>query len=327
MPNALLTEISREYPGAWGMAEGFRSERAAGLRRWPAWCYLPSPGWAAIAGVLLDKRPTTMDASEIALLPVLAALGAWRWTQGIYRFHPELLAELVKTKLTGDIPADVLLRLPEWCVYIEAGLEFFGLPIKGFFAFHDYESGGARLGMLMLVGDKGVPMPVLPIPLGEGPLEDVIRKSFDRYAGQANAPEYLSLPDAAKAGAEVLYPFISILLYLCADEPEIAGHVPGEHPAYPKPVKTKKGLKLFPPDKPRVWHVGYPTGEKLQRARETAASATQGEQSARRAHIRRAHWHGYWTGPKKPKEGLPPEKQERRFSYRWLHPMIISGSG
>ncbi|MDR1660399.1 MAG: hypothetical protein LBR94_08720, partial [Desulfovibrio sp.] len=50
-----------------------------------------------------------------------------------------------------------------------------------------------------------------------------------------------------------------------------------------------------------------------------------GESAPRRAHIRRAHWHGYWTGPRKPRPDIPEERQWRRFSYRWLHPMLVGG--
>lgn len=50
---------------------------------------------------------------------LLGALVAWRPTKGIYRFHPELYESLIETDLEGDVPADVLLRLPGWAVYIE----------------------------------------------------------------------------------------------------------------------------------------------------------------------------------------------------------------
>ena len=50
-----------------------------------------------------------------------------------------------------------------------------------------------------------------------------------------------------------------------------------------------------------------------------------GEQVAKRPHIRRAHWHGYWAGPRKPKLDMPEDQQQRRFFYHWLHPMIVGG--
>jgi hypothetical protein len=37
-----------------------------------------------------------------------------------------------------------------------------------------------------------------------------------------------------------------------------------------------------------------------------------------RSHIRRAHWHGYWTGPKK-------EPEKRKFKLLWLHPILVGG--
>jgi hypothetical protein len=34
-----------------------------------------------------------------------------------------------------------------------------------------------------------------------------------------------------------------------------------------------------------------------------------------RTHIRRAHWHGYWTG----------SSEQKRFKYNWLSPIVVRG--
>jgi len=64
---------------------------------------------------------------------ILAALAPWHESKGVYWFDPELLAALEDTTLDADIPVQVLLRLPEWCMYVatpgglagEAGLRGF----------------------------------------------------------------------------------------------------------------------------------------------------------------------------------------------------------
>ena len=38
-----------------------------------------------------------------------------------------------------------------------------------------------------------------------------------------------------------------------------------------------------------------------------------------RAHVRRAHWHGFWTGPRDPERA-----EERRFDLRWLPPIPVA---
>jgi len=58
---------------------------------------------------------TTPRAGDIA---VVSAPAAWRQGRGIYRVGPGLAEALAGTDLDGDLPVDVLYRLPEWCVYI-----------------------------------------------------------------------------------------------------------------------------------------------------------------------------------------------------------------
>lgn len=49
--------------------------------------------------------------------------------------------------------------------------------------------------------------------------------------------------------------FVSLLLYLSSDEPDI-DRVEQELPKRPPLQRTKKGLILEPPIKPRIWNVG-----------------------------------------------------------------------
>jgi hypothetical protein len=69
---------------------------------------------------------------------ILAALCAWRMGKGVYRFDPDLLQELWETPVTGEIPGEILLHLPEWCVYLELPGRVLGndLLIQRLFRFH-----------------------------------------------------------------------------------------------------------------------------------------------------------------------------------------------
>ena len=54
----------------------------------------------------------------------LVTLAAWRrWDMeiqpGIYQFDFDFMSALSDTLITGDMPSEVLYRLPEWCIYIE----------------------------------------------------------------------------------------------------------------------------------------------------------------------------------------------------------------
>jgi len=118
---------------------------------------------------------------------------------------------------------------------------------------------------------------------------------------------------------EIIGKLISVLTYICSDEPEIENdRQPGTYPIRPKPVKTKKGFRLFPASGPRYWNVGEKTGQQLEEAT-LYNDTTQITGRHVRAHLRRGHWHGYWSGKK-------DQPEERNFSYRWLPPQIIGGN-
>ena len=85
-------------------------------------------------------------------------------------------------------------------------------------------------------------------------------------------------------------------------------------------MKTKKGLRIFPPDRPNKWEVGYRLGAALRQAlsehhpEECASTGTHGSP---RPHVRRAHWHTFWVGHR----DLP---ESRRAILRWLHPILVN---
>jgi len=319
-PNEHLTAISRRFPNAWKQADTFRQARGKEISDWPAWCFLPMGGWYAVVSSHLEKD--RLGLGEVLYIAQLAALGAWRYTQGIYRFHPELYAALVDTEPSGELPVDVLLRLPEWCVYIEAPAASY----NGFFAFLESDTNDKRMELRIVFnfGDRLGSGP--PIHLGPWTVTEAIdRAQREAQAVAAQHPQLIpALPANAMEGADkFMSPVVSLLLYLCADGPNISGPEPEIRPRHPRPVKTERGWRFFPPPKPRIWQIGKEIGETLWKA---AGWTSTNSNAPRRAHIRRAHWHGYWTGPRKPKLDVPIEQQQRRFSYRWLHPMLVSSS-
>ena len=323
-PKDHLVAFTKRYPKSWDIADDIRRDRNKyETPEWPAWCFLPTSSWNAIVGAHLThlgKRPTFTDSLDVV---VLAALGAWRYTQSIYCFDPDMLAAVSDTELSGELPVNVLQRLPEWCVYVEAQRVLpSGKHIDGFFAFldHDADYGSIDLRIVHHVSDRlelTMTVPVGPWSVIEA--LDQIRQESKKYS-----PNFTMSNDDLTATAQDIYPLLSLLLYLCAEEPDISGHMPGAYPQYPQPKKTKKGLRLFPPDKPRVWHVGQEQGEKLRQAIENTSKRSPGSGTVtRKPHIRKAHWHGYWKGPRKPKPEMPPEQQERHFFYKWIPPLII----
>lgn len=314
-----LADYSRAYPNAWEQAEMFRNEADAD---WPAWCYLPMGGWYSIICDQNDVDRLTIE-SDLADLAPLTAMGAWRYTQGIYRFNATLFDELSKTSDVGTLPADVLLRLPEWCVYVELPEGFdHGLDVlHGFFAYLEHDMNSERKELRFVLDQDGPLFSSVALHLGEWSVQEGVQRVRDeaKKRGGFLAPDFTD--EAISGTAELISSLLPFLLYICSDEPEVTGHIPGSRPHYASYTRTKRGLRLFPPDKPRVWRIGEEAGAAIERGR-VATSASGGERKGPRPHMRRAHWHGFWSGAIKQRPG--EEKQpERRFGYKWLPPIVV----
>lgn len=180
-PREHLLLAGQLYPQAWADIEHMRSVlRGRTAPDWPQWCFVPIAGaQAAVAndagidvamlGALYPSR--VIDAAR------LAALAAWRMTQGIYRFDPAVFEAVSATPVTGDIPDELLLQLPEWCIYIETpGLHLGTSPVHGAFAHLEWDVNVQRTELrLLLDADALTP---LPIHLGRWPLAEAIDKAL-----------------------------------------------------------------------------------------------------------------------------------------------------
>jgi hypothetical protein len=321
---AYLTRMAAQTPDCWRILDAARDCRGRELPSWPAWCFIPSGAvWAAVSAVHGDIDRSTAGA--------LAGLAAWRTAQGIYRFDPTMLQALWDTPITGDLPGEVLLRLPEWCCYIETpGAIFRGRESYGFFVSIDwdarsYADGVAETPWLRFHVDYGEVLDVsLPLPI-VGTVEEGLR-AWLTAAREASGGA--ALPDvdfSAKFAAE-LAPMISLTLYLCSQHADILRH-DGDSaaPHYPRPKITKHGPRWFPPDHPAAWDVGWRIGAAIRAAEESAAHRERGPGSTHaspRPHIRTAHWHSFWTGPKA-KPGVAAET-ERKLILHWLPPIPVN---
>lgn len=310
-PRQLLNELTKRYPAAWSMYETFLNGRQE-LGDWPEWCYVPvAAAYAIVSGVEPQVR---LD--KIGDVACLAAVASWRLTQGIYRFDPTLYDALISTPLNGDLPCSLLHRLPEWGLYIETpGFQYRGREVHGFFAHLESDARTKHEELRLVLDMDGLPE-LIPLHLGPGSLDDAIARAADYTARNLNLPkqDVLNAWEPLPAAATHL---VSLLLYLCIDEPEISGNGT-MRPRYPVPKKTKRGQRLFAAEKAMKWDVGVRMGAALRQAQAQAAAAartgdTQNDRASPRAHIRRAHWHTYHAGV---------GRKEARL--RWLPPIPVN---
>ena len=331
----ILAAVARAYPNAWQNLDGFRALRGSpDFMDWPDWCFVPVAGAYAVVSGGGERRVAFEHSGHIGLV---AGLGAWRATQGIYRFDSTLYEALLATPIDGDLPVEVLHHLPGWCVYIETpGYKVFQDDLHGFFAFMeiDANSGAEELRLLLdmamdpadpFVLSRGVTS--IPLHLEGGGIAEALRLMAEQGAREAQAHGIaVGEADLAPLAAldRVLAPLLSLLLYLCSASPDVTGQAGGPWtPSAPPPTRTRRqGPRYYGPDAPAVWEVGTRLGSALRAAEArdpSADDATHGTGRHVRPHVRRAHWHTYVLGPR---SDVDTQKRE----LRWLPPIPVAVS-
>lgn len=254
-------------------------------------------------------------------------------TRGIYHYDSDMFEALWNTPIKGKLPIDLLYRLPEWCVYIEAppGYEIDGHTLLGWFTHLEYDVGTGRPELRFVFDFKNILCPFM-LHMTEPTLTECVKEALTEGWRQAKKAknDYTDLPDAddtakrTKEMSETLSHILSIILYLCsvsADISDLRGKQ--DRPANPTPQKTKKGMRIFPLPG-ASWLVGYRIGATLRLSSEDTpvTGVTVGEDAEKvraspRPHVRSAHWHSYWTGPKS-------KPAERKMIVKWLPPVPVS---
>jgi hypothetical protein len=317
-----------KYPKCWEQFDMFRQQRGkVDLPGWPEWCYCPVAGAIAIVtrGMPEEsfpgKRPLQLNMQDVG---PLAALAAWRVTQGIYRFDPSLYEELVATPIDGTLPTEHLFHLPEWCVYIETpnNPEHLGVFVH---LEHCVESGRNELRFVFDTEDLLFPVALhIDHDNFKESLEAFFRSVAKEMRGTIDEDVLSQYPWVLRSArdrlARILPPLLSLVLYLCTIDADVTGA--GGRSAGNREGRPVNRRQPSAPQTPVVWNTGFRIGAALRRAAaETRGPEETGERGASHAsprpHIRRAHWHSFWTGPRK-------ESEERKRVLKWLPPIPVN---
>ena len=331
-PLELLDLYTQKYGLAryWRRIEKRRAHRPK-LNGWPNWCYYPS---RKSYPLMIELDPGVVEAHAR-----ISALAAWRATQGIYRYDRILFDELWNTPITGGIPFELLHRLPEWCIYIEVEREA-PLPqrhlssdyLNGVFVYLDFDPRTQEEQVCFALDCRHRFAATALIRAGG--LEESIRYTEEHVTqcvlaqgGSVDNIEY----DFQRVG-RIMEPLLSLTLYLCSNEPDLTDSAgSGRKPTYadvisarwPRGKKWKKSARMPPrllvADSPTKWNVGYRIGATIRHARNEVSGRDGSPTGTRQSpipHIRRAHWHTYWVGPRS-------EPEKRKQVLTWLPPIAV----
>ena len=296
-----LGHLKERYPDCWKQVDQVRQKAD-----WPNYCFLP----IVKSHQIVNGGRYSKDNNEAADIYRLAALSAWRATQGIYRFDPNLYSELFEMEI-GALPVEILRRIPEWCIYIELQDEEWA---RGVFVHLEYNAKTNTDELRFLFdttfeGKEGADRLYPNFIYLTGSLQESLKQQRASIEDYQNRHGLESSTYNFKRVHRRLTGVVSLVLYLCSVNADM-----NRPPAAPKTKRTKSGTRLFPAGRPSVWEVGYRIGPILGAAREAERSDSANGEKQVRPHVRRAHHHKYWIGTGDDKELI----------LKWLGPVYVN---
>lgn len=317
-PRQVLKEVGKTFPNAWKDVKSFREGKGKDLPDWADWCYLPIAAGVAIATGGVDERIIESGYNDVTNPATVTAAATWRLSQGVYKFDYDLYESLINQPMNDELPCEALKRLPEYCVYIEThNAKWADAPIDGFFAHLEQDMNDWReeLRFVFLLKDGGnIPFAV---HLGNWTLDEGLKKMQEE--AQKQAKTYLNFKLPFQDFSKEITPFLQLVLYLCADNIDVP-----KKPQHPSTKSNKKGV-VEAVKAPRHWNIGERIGSTIRKYRNTEMQKEQEDEreekegfnrknASPRPHVRRAHWHSFWKGPRDGK---------RKLIVHWIPPIPV----
>lgn len=315
-PDTFVRDVLARHPQAIEYEKIFRQGRGTDLpaEEWPDWCGLPMS--AVQAMLSMEQTDPLRIAAE---MPQLTAALLWRQSRIIYRYDPTLETALAEQPLEGDLPREALYAMPYHCIFVERFVTLRSVPCEGFFAWMEYDNPHRTPELRLLYLPKGDTAPLSQPVILAGSLDDAVKalgESAIERGGDMMPPSLRSMME--HNGALTVVPraeiraAINLLLYLCSEAPDIPDA---------ENIRTKRSRYYDgTPKRSATAEVGARVGAALRAA--AAAAPAEERPAAQHAHaspvphIRRAHWHHFWTGPR--------DSAERRLILRWIPPTPVA---
>ena len=222
----------------------------------------------------------------------VCAAAAWRLTQSVYYFQPEVYEQVTQAEDFENLPSEVLNKLPEWATYIP--LQLPGLPERsevntGFLIHKDISSNESPMVMLQLVHSNGLLEPLGSMEINQGEsIKQAIggfsrsdREKLKEIAAQASEindlfnigyglddTEFINDVMAGREVGQTPGPLAVEAINLCLFIVVAIGNTAGELPDRPKPIKRGRLTRYHPPKHARVWKVGAEFGERLRESQQ-----------------------------------------------------------
>lgn len=318
VPDRIEKELLAKYPNLDRDVQKFLNSAPSDLS-WPDWCYLPMTASYTIvtngADEIFAKRAITNYLMDD--LQYMSAIIPWRVGKPVYRFDADFEEELMNCGSEKEkFPVELLFRMPYPGLFIEKP---YGMKdvCEGLFFFLEYDlryPNVVELRMHYVFKDGTISGMYFQYDRNNA---DITLYSEKRKAEALKDLAICGFPRmrVKMANIDIMMDnymrHLNYLLYLCSEEPDITRRTP-------MPRTKSKGVAAYS-DKIEV---GNQTGAVLRTARQTTRASNSAEPSAggshgsKSPHMRRAHWHLYWT-----------EEGRKTPKLKWVQPIFVKGSG
>ena len=258
----------------------------------------------------------------------------WLRFKKVYDFHPTFVQYLQETE-NGKVSLELLKRLPFKCFYIPLN----NIEFSDIYFMDGTEKRGWAKGLIVdVVVKDGIAwfslelLYLTDLKYENNGAEWILTSQVVRLADGESfeyATDYRRLRNDEKekllkefseqdlnAARDFWLPFLRIVLnscnYICSANAEIKDvKIPKNKRPKSNVAGRKNGIAI------QTSKVGYRIGEKFERMYKDydAVNGKTGIKGIKkRPHVRRAHWHHYWTGPGR-----------TVLEVRWLEPVFVMG--
>lgn len=257
-----------------------------------------------------DRIPADEYEDAVHVANIVSALASWRISKQVYRFNMELELALYQQAGDDQIPVEILKSLPYPCVYMESP-NLQEDQYHGFFVYYDMDQYGNDVLKFLVLCRNGQEVAVRGFELTEGKtlrecIAEVLKKRYQRECVDDKVREHMELAEK----------MLQLVLYICSVNADIQS-------ADPKPSGTLRRIEDIKDcyREIRKWDVGMRMVSQNRRRTEKHIKKTK-QQSGRSnyepvvhyrlaPHVRRGHWHTYWTGKKDGSE-------KRKLILKWI---------
>ena len=312
-PLVLTNAFSEKYPGCWSEINLLCEAKKAGKLSWHDQCVIPIGATQFIVnghGYDLSSPPAIIDAS------LMAALAPWRKHKQIYAFCEELEESLREQASDCKIPIEVFANLPYPCVYIKlSSFERY----DGFFVHIEDDLVTHGLELRLTVVSKNYEIFFFPIHLlPDGTVMDGIRDALRTISEKSNSSAPLATADEYYS---IVSGMVQLVLYLCAQNKEVVPD-PEQERIYREPkavVKDKyREVRKFVCGESvsaalQIYHrsLNVSSGSQTTPSSHSCRSSSHAS-SPKRPHMRKGHWHHYWSGTGR-----------KNLILKWISPIMV----